>query len=133
MIKQIMYLNLNTAAVWFQALDYEGETQRELSINVENEVPYFTCKVKEKTPRSDLWEVDYSTKDDKSTHTSTKVIITVEDVNDPPAFIVTVKEAMLEENAPKGTFVEKVIAKDPDSSHQQDFVYVASLFGFIYF
>ncbi|KAG7229629.1 hypothetical protein INR49_012673 [Caranx melampygus] len=107
------------------ALDYEGGGLKELSISVENEVPYFSCKVKDKTPglSSDLWEVDTSTKDDKAAHTPTKVIITVEDVNDPPAFTVSVKEVKLEENTPSGTWVEKVIAEDPDSGHERDFVY----------
>ncbi|XP_035517596.1 cadherin-like protein 26 [Morone saxatilis] len=100
-------------------LDYEERAQRELSISVENEMPYFSCKVKERTS-SGLWKVDTSTGDDPH---SVQVLIEVEDTNDPPVFSVTVKEAMLEENAPIGTWVEKVIASDPDSSHASDFVY----------
>lgn len=98
---------------------------------MENEVPYFSCKVKEKTQSlpTDLWDVDTSTKDDQASLSPTKVIITVEDVNDPPAFAVTVKEAVLEENVPNGTWVEKVVAEDPDSGQENDFEYVASLFG----
>uniref|UniRef100_A0A673ABE3 Cadherin 27 n=1 Tax=Sphaeramia orbicularis TaxID=375764 RepID=A0A673ABE3_9TELE len=80
---------------------YDG-AQRELSISVENEAPFFSCTVKEKT---------------------TTVTINVEDANDPPAFTVTVKEAMLEENAPTGTWVGKVTAIDPDVNHARDFVY----------
>ncbi|XP_023283791.1 cadherin-like protein 26 [Seriola lalandi dorsalis] len=100
-------------------LDFEEGVQRELSISVENEAPYFFCKVKERTS-SGLWTVETSKVDEPHT---VKVIITVEDINDPPVFSVTVKEAMLEENAPIGTWVERVTAFDPDSSHAKDFVY----------
>ncbi|XP_070759291.1 cadherin-like protein 26 [Enoplosus armatus] len=105
-------------------LDFEEGAQRELSISVENETPYFSCKVKERTS-SGLWKVDTSKGDDPGAGQphSVKVIIEVEDTNDPPVFSVTVKEAMLEENAPTGTWVEKVSAVDPDSSHARDFVY----------
>uniref|UniRef100_A0A3Q3BFS5 Cadherin-like protein 26 n=1 Tax=Kryptolebias marmoratus TaxID=37003 RepID=A0A3Q3BFS5_KRYMA len=56
-------------------INYEEKTTRELMISVENEAPYFFCKVKQKTP------------------VSTNVVIEVEDVNDPPEFEVTVKKA----------------------------------------
>ncbi|XP_029287289.1 LOW QUALITY PROTEIN: cadherin-like protein 26, partial [Cottoperca gobio] len=102
-------------------LDHEEETQRELYISVENEAPYFSCKVKEKTP-SGLWKVDHS-KGDDSPSDSVKVIVEVEDANDPPVFSVTVKEARLEEDVPIGTWVGKVTAVDPDSSHAKDFLY----------
>lgn len=85
-------------------------------------MPYFSCKVKQRTP-SGLWKVDTSTGDDPDGFPhSVQVLIEVEDVNDPPVFNVTVKEVMLEENAPIGTWVEKVSATDPDSSHATDFV-----------
>ncbi|XP_071350316.1 cadherin-like protein 26 [Trachinotus anak] len=100
-------------------LDYEEGEQRELSISVENEAPYFFCKVKEKTSAG-LWTVDSSKVDRPH---SVNVTITVEDANDPPVFSVTVKTAVLEENAPIGTWVEKVTAVDPDSSFSKDFVY----------
>uniref|UniRef100_A0A8C3ABY5 Cadherin 27 n=1 Tax=Cyclopterus lumpus TaxID=8103 RepID=A0A8C3ABY5_CYCLU len=89
-------------------LDFEAGAQVELTISVENEAPYFSCKVREKTP-SGLWKVD-------------SVVIEVEDTNDPPLFSATVKEAALEENAPVGTWVEKVTAVDADSSQARDFV-----------
>ncbi|XP_042261543.1 cadherin-like protein 26 [Thunnus maccoyii] len=107
-----------------KALDFEEGAQRELSISVENEAPYFSCEVKEKTT-SGLWKVDTINGDDAGAvqPPSVKVIIEVEDVNDPPVFNVTVKEAILEENSPTGTWVEKVTAVDPDTSHARDFVY----------
>ncbi|TKS71004.1 Cadherin-like protein 26 [Collichthys lucidus] len=105
-------------------LDYEEGAQRNLSISVENEMAYFSCKVEERTS-SGLWKVDTSTGDGTAgdlSH-SVLVLIEVEDTNDPPMFTVTVKQAMLEENAPIGTWVEKMTAVDHDSSHARDFVY----------
>ncbi|XP_044079630.1 cadherin-like protein 26 [Siniperca chuatsi] len=105
-------------------LDFEEGAQRQLSISVENEAPYFSCKVKERTS-SGLWNVDTRKGDGPGAGQphSVEVIIEVEDTNDPPVFSERVKEAMLEENAPIGTWVEKVSAVDPDFSHARDFVY----------
>lgn len=102
----------------FQPLDFERAAEMQLSIRVENEVPYFSCRVKEKM-QSGLWKVDTST-DAGVQPQSFKVLIKVEDVNDPPEFSVGVKEVRLEENVPIGTWVEKFTASDPDST----FVYV---------
>lgn len=104
-------------------MDFEEGAQRELSISVDNEMPYFLCEVKERTS-SGLWIVDTSTGNGPGAgqpHT-VKVIISVEDTNDPPVFSEAVKEPTLLENAPIGTWVEKVTAVDPDSSHARDFV-----------
>ncbi|XP_068449798.1 cadherin-like protein 26 [Clinocottus analis] len=102
--------------------DFEAGAQVEMTISVENDAPYFSCKVREKT-HFGLWKVDSNKGDDEPQPHSVKVIIEVEDTNDPPLFSVTVKEATLEENAPIGTWVEKVTAVDVDSSHASDFVY----------
>lgn len=95
----------------------------ELSVSVENEVPYFSCKVTKKTS-SGLWKVATSDGGDPGAGSPhlVKVLIDVEDVNDPPMFNETVKEAALEENAPIGTWVEKVTAVDHDSRHARNFV-----------
>uniref|UniRef100_A0A3P8UZP3 Cadherin 27 n=1 Tax=Cynoglossus semilaevis TaxID=244447 RepID=A0A3P8UZP3_CYNSE len=97
-------------------LDFEEGSQVELTISVENELPFFFCQVKKKTTTG-LWMVDNGTDDDPGGGhpDSVKVIINVEDINDPPVFSVDVKEAYLQENAPIGTWVEKVTAADPDS------------------
>ncbi|XP_029908320.1 cadherin-like protein 26 [Myripristis murdjan] len=105
-------------------LDFEEGAERELSISVENEVPYFSCKVKEKTS-SGLWTVDTSGGEADSVQPQfVNLIIQVEDTNDPPVFKVTVKEAKLEENAPIGTWVETVTAVDPDTALNTSFVYM---------
>ncbi|XP_034549530.1 cadherin-like protein 26 [Notolabrus celidotus] len=106
-------------------LDFEDGALRELLISVENELPYFSCKMKQKTT-SGLWKVDTTKADDPDAAQphSVKVIIEIEDINDPPVFSEAVKEAMLKENAPTGTWVERVTAADPDSSHAREFVYM---------
>ncbi|KAM3877970.1 cadherin-like protein 26 [Diretmus argenteus] len=105
-------------------LDFEEGAERELSISVENEVPFFSCQVKERTS-SGLWAVATGGMEASSVQPHfVDVTVRVEDANDPPEFSVTVREAVLEENAPMGTWVETVTAVDPDSSHARDFVYM---------
>lgn len=86
-------------------------------------MPYISCKVKERTS-SGLWKVDTSISDNLGAGRlpPVKVLIEVEDTNDPPVFSVSVKDALLEENTPIGTWVGNVTAVDPDSSHTTDFV-----------
>ncbi|KAM8867958.1 cadherin-like protein 26 [Synchiropus picturatus] len=101
-------------------LDFEEAAQRQLLISVENEAPFFYCEVKARTD-SGPWIVD--TSDRAARPHSVRVTIMVEDLNDPPAFSKAANKATLEENAPIGTWVEKVDAVDPDSSTAHDFVY----------
>lgn len=106
-------------------LDFENGAQRELLISVENEAPYYSCEVKERTS-SGLWKVDTIKGHDPSGAAepqSVKVTIDVEDANDPPKFSMTVKEVAVMENVPAGTWVDKVTAVDPDSSYSKEFVY----------
>lgn len=93
-------------------------------ISVENEAPYYSCKVKERTS-SGLWKVDTINGHDPSGAAEpqpVEVTIEVEDNNDPPEFSATTNTAVLEENVPVGTWVQKVTAVDPDSSHARDLV-----------
>ncbi|XP_017160453.1 cadherin-like protein 26 isoform X2 [Poecilia reticulata] len=106
-------------------LDFEDGAMRELKISVENEAPYFSCKVKTR-PSTGLWDVDFTDEQigGKRVQPNTKtVVIEIEDVNDPPNFVVTVKKANLKEDAPIGTWVEKVIAVDRDATASSDFIY----------
>uniref|UniRef100_A0AAX7UVW4 Cadherin domain-containing protein n=1 Tax=Astatotilapia calliptera TaxID=8154 RepID=A0AAX7UVW4_ASTCA len=108
-----------------EPLDFENGAQRELLISVENEAPYYSCEVKERTP-SGLWKVDTIKGHDPSGAAepqSVKVTIDVEDANDPPNFSMTVKEVVVMENVPAGTWFDKVTAVDPDSSYSKEFVY----------
>nr|XP_019942004.1 PREDICTED: cadherin-like protein 26 [Paralichthys olivaceus] len=105
-------------------LDFEKGALKELSISVENEMPYFFCKVKKRTS-SGLWTVDSSEGHNAGlaqTHT-VNVTIEVEDVNDPPEFSVSIKHTWVEENAPPGTWLGNVTATDSDSNQNSKFVY----------
>lgn len=114
-------LVIETNFFCLQPLDFEDRPQLPLSISVENEVPYFTCKVLEKTSRG-LWKVNNSRSPAEGPLQSVQVVINVQDVNDPPEFSRTVKDVPLEENSPVGTWVEKVTAVDPDSNQATQFV-----------
>uniref|UniRef100_A0A3P9LG49 Cadherin 27 n=1 Tax=Oryzias latipes TaxID=8090 RepID=A0A3P9LG49_ORYLA len=103
-------------------LDFEEGPQRELHVFVENQDPYFHCKVEEKTPLG-LWKVDIAETRGHAGLAPIKAIIEVEDTNDSPRFEVGVKRAMLDENTPPGTWVERVVAVDPDFIQKRDFVY----------
>lgn len=107
-----------------QPLDFEDTPQLQLSISVENEVPYFSCKVLEKTSAG-LWKTSSSGgggSPAEGSLRSVQVDVSVEDVNDPPEFSHRVVEVALEENSPVGTRVERVTAVDQDSRHARDFV-----------
>lgn len=104
-----------------QPLDFEETPQVLLSISVENEVPYFSCKVLDKTSLG-LWRITNGSSPAEDPQQSVQVIVTVEDGNDPPEFSWTVKDVPLEENSPVGTWVEKVKAVDPDSNQTAEFV-----------
>lgn len=100
-------------------MDYEMQTSRNVSISVENEVPYFFCKVKQRTSQG-LWDVETFT-EGSSTGAPKRpklypVTIAVEDINDPPEFVPPVKVIMLMENTKVGTLLYTLTAKDPDKS-----------------
>ncbi|XP_076012973.1 cadherin-like protein 26 [Genypterus blacodes] len=103
-------------------LDFEEGEQTELTISVENETPFFSCEVQERTS-SGLWKVNTAHSIGLGQPHSVKVLIHVEDINDPPVFTVSSIEVVLAENTPTGTWVEKVTATDHDSMHARDFVY----------
>lgn len=95
--------------------------QLQLSISVENEVPYFSCKVLEKTSQG-LWKIASGRSSAEGSLSSVQVVVAVEDVNDPPEFSWAVKDMALEENSAIGTWVERVTAVDHDSNHSREFV-----------
>ncbi|MCJ8741382.1 hypothetical protein PDJAM_G00069990 [Pangasius djambal] len=102
-----------------KAMDYEEQTSRNVSIIVENEVPYFFCKVK--THKSwGLWDVETLPKE-SSTSTLYTVTITVQDVNDPPEFVPPVQGITIKENTKIGTFLVNLTVKDPDKTFGSSF------------
>lgn len=103
-------------------MDYEEQTSRSVSVSVENEVPYFYCKVKNRTPAPQgLWDVETfaegsNTNKDKLSKPY-PVTIAIEDINDPPEFVPPVKEILIMENTKVGTLLDTLKAIDPDKSH----------------
>ncbi|XP_053542215.1 cadherin-like protein 26 [Ictalurus punctatus] len=105
-----------------KAMDHEEQTTRKMLVSVENELPYFLCKVKTRTPLH-LWDVESNT----SVPVLVKpfpVTITVDDVNDPPEFVPPVKIRLITENAKIGTLLETFTVIDPDKTHGNSFHFV---------
>lgn len=107
-----------------QQLDYEEQTYQNLSISVQNEIPYFSCKVK-KQVKNALWELDKKPQNsgmsDANLYNTILVTIYVEDVNDPPVFIPPVKNVSVMENIAVGTSLTTFTVKDMDGSHINTF------------
>lgn len=98
-------------------MDYEEQGLRNVSISVENEVPYFFCKVKRRTSQG-LWDVE-TLAEGSGRDLLPKlypISIAVEDINDPPEFVPPVKNIMIMENTKVGTLLDTLTAKDPDTS-----------------
>lgn len=99
-------------------MDYEDQTRtRNVSITVENEETLFYCSVKTRKALG-LWEVDTKVQDSLKQY---PVIITAEDVNDPPEFIPPVQVFKIMENTKIGTPVGTLTVKDPDKTHGNAF------------
>ncbi|KAL2090728.1 hypothetical protein ACEWY4_012991 [Coilia grayii] len=105
-------------------LDFECGAKKAISVSVENEQAYFSCKVKEKTKQG-LWTVVAT----KGVETSSSTIryqeftITVEDTNDPPMFKIPVKDVVVVENEGLGQLIETFTAVDGDTTYSNTFVY----------
>ncbi|XP_073679769.1 cadherin-like protein 26 [Garra rufa] len=107
--------------------DYEEQTQHTMSISVQNEIPYFSCKIKKKVENA-MWELDKIPQipdtDTSVLYNTIPVTIYVEDVNDPPVFIPPVKHVSVMENINVGTSLTTFTAKDMDGSHINTFKFV---------
>ncbi|KAJ8370675.1 hypothetical protein SKAU_G00107030 [Synaphobranchus kaupii] len=107
-------------------LDFEAGAERNLTISLENEDPYFSCAVKRKT-KTGLWQV--VTADGRSgtglipEPRTEKVTIIVEDTNDPPVFTHKVKNVMVEEDVAVGHPLEQFTAVDLDIKFTNAFEY----------
>ncbi|KAJ8265300.1 hypothetical protein COCON_G00143990 [Conger conger] len=107
-------------------LDFEEGPERNLSISLENEEPYFSCEVKRKT-QTGLWQVITA---DRTTGTGRlpepvmeDVTIIVEDMNDPPVFKHDVKNVMVQEDVKVGYPLEQFTAVDTDRRFNNAFEY----------
>ncbi|KAF3860679.1 hypothetical protein F7725_000934 [Dissostichus mawsoni] len=104
-------------------LDYEESHEKHLNISVQNETPYYSCKV-ERRGTTGLWKVDTIGSSaiggligpETLTLSTTKVTVIVEDVNDPPIFDMTNKHVTVAENTKAGHYLATFAATDPDAS-----------------
>ncbi|XP_054901946.1 cadherin-like protein 26 [Poeciliopsis prolifica] len=100
-------------------LDYEDESLKNITVTVENEIPYFTCKVMDRNTAG-LWKIktdpslasgaSMSRNDGGGTHQMTVV---VEDVNEPPV-IDELKPISLSKNVEVGHYLGTIVSRDPD-------------------
>ncbi|KAF3860677.1 hypothetical protein F7725_000932 [Dissostichus mawsoni] len=111
-------------------LDYEESHEKHLNISVQNETPYYSCKV-ERRGTTGLWKVDTIGSSaiggligpETLTLSTTKVTVIVEDVNDPPIFDMTNKHVTVAENTKAGHYLATFAATDPDASSASTIVY----------
>ncbi|KAM4610050.1 cadherin-like protein 26 isoform 2-T2 [Polymixia lowei] len=108
-------------------LDYEAGPLRNLSVTVENEIPYHSCKV-QKRSSGDRWDLVIVTGKPGTGMvpplSTRQVTVNVEDVNDPPYFSPSEKYVSVEENIAVGYYLEKFTAKDMDGTYANKFVYI---------
>ncbi|XP_043080824.1 cadherin-like protein 26 isoform X2 [Puntigrus tetrazona] len=113
--------------ILYSQTDYEEQTNHNLSISVQNEIPYFSCKIKNKVPNA-MWVLDKIPQSSEMSagnlYNRIPVTIYVEDVNDPPVFIPPVKHVVVMENIDVGTSLTTFTAKDMDGSHVNTFKFV---------
>ncbi|XP_014843929.1 PREDICTED: cadherin-like protein 26 isoform X1 [Poecilia mexicana] len=101
-------------------LDYEDESLKNITITVENEIPYFTCKVMDQHT-SGLWTI----KTDPSLFSGAsmsggnnrggthQMTVIVEDVNEPPVFD-ELKPISLPKDVEVGHHLGTIVSRDPD-------------------
>ncbi|XP_074499918.1 cadherin-like protein 26 [Sebastes fasciatus] len=100
-------------------LDFESISQKNLTISVENEIAYHSCKVIKRT--TDPWEVVTKYVAGTESLSTCQVTVIVEDVNDSPFFVPPNKKVMVVENVKAGYYLETFTARDPDITNT--FVY----------
>lgn len=108
-----------------QPLDYEGSPQVDLTITLDNEIPYYFCEVIKRTD-SKLWQISGgkagATGQASTSSQSMSVTVSVEDVNEAPVFNERIKQAKVAENGEKGIHLAKFTAHDPDIMQPNSFV-----------
>nr|XP_046254065.1 cadherin-like protein 26 [Scatophagus argus] len=112
-------------------LDYEESPSKNVTISVENEIAYYTCKVVRKTSVG-LWEVVTAgsvttvalTGEEKTGLSVRRVTVTVEDVNEAPIFDEPNKRVTMNENIESEQYLGTFTARDPDIFSPNTFVYM---------
>ncbi|XP_060914003.1 cadherin-2-like [Labrus mixtus] len=101
-------------------LDYEDSSENKLNITVENEMPFYSCKVKTRKA-DDLWVV--MTDNKEKSQPPYPVTVHVEDVNDAPVLHPRNKKVSLKENAEKGRHLVTFTAKDHEKGAANKIVF----------
>ncbi|XP_023285300.1 cadherin-13-like isoform X1 [Seriola lalandi dorsalis] len=118
-------------------LNYEDGPVWNVTVSVENELPYYSCRVESKSAVG-LWKVTTISaasgggggggggavtglREGSSIY---QLTVSVEDVNEPPIFDEFNKEVPLFENIKGGQYLVTFTARDPDVSSKNTFVYI---------
>eukprot|EP00064_Thunnus_orientalis_P005872 superscaffoldBa00000592_g5886 len=113
-------------------LNYEDGAEKNVTVIVENDIPYFSCEVVSRSATG-LWKLitfsgvtsgGASLTGQARGLTSLLVTITVEDVNESPIFDKPYKQIKLVENVAAGLYLETFTARDPDVKSANTFVYM---------
>lgn len=100
------------------------DSVKNLSISVENEIPYQSCKVQRRNTNG-AWDVvkiaGEPGRGQVPPLSSRHVSVTVEDVNEPPFFTPSVKDIMVMENVAVGHYLETFTASDLDTNSASHF------------
>ncbi|KAM8753733.1 cadherin-like protein 26 [Acanthopagrus schlegelii] len=123
-----------------KSLDYEDGPLKNVTIIVENEIPYHLCKVVSRSSTG-LWKVVTTgaagigagvvnagvaggmTGTGISALSVQLVTVAVDDVNEAPIFDKSHKEVTLGENVAAGRYLETFTARDPDVAGANTFIY----------
>ncbi|KAM6929800.1 cadherin-2-like [Lycodopsis pacificus] len=103
-------------------LDYEDGHMQNVTISVENEIPYSSCKVVDRSGTG-LWKVNTETEKLGTTTHRVAVTVIVEDVNEPPIFHPLKKQVTVVENVEAGKYLVTFTASDPDKTGANTIVY----------
>ncbi|XP_012726819.2 cadherin-like protein 26 isoform X1 [Fundulus heteroclitus] len=105
-------------------LDFEDESLKNISVSVENEIPYFTCKVTDRNTAG-LWKLETDPPRNMYSGASMgsatagggtyPITVVVEDVNEPPIFD-PLKPVSVHENVKEGHYLATCTARDPDAT-----------------
>ncbi|XP_053173964.1 cadherin-2-like [Scomber japonicus] len=113
-----------------KALDYEDSPLKNVTVVVENDMPYFSCNVVSRSTTG-LWKVATFSASTGSSGTGETLslsyyhmTVTVEDVNEGPVFDQSNKQVTLVENVAVGQYLETFTAKDPDVKSANTCVYM---------
>ncbi|XP_035864272.1 cadherin-2-like [Sander lucioperca] len=112
-------------------LDYEDSPLKNVTISVENEIPFGICKVVRRHTTG-LWEVvtiggaTIGGATGTETHSLSTCLVTVivENVNEPPIFDAPNKQVTLVENVKVGHYLVTFTARDPDVTSANTLVYI---------